>query len=192
MANKYYIELDSLRTDSYALGIQVLEDDFVPDFMVALWRGGAPIGCYMHEVFKYLGYPVDHIAIRTSRYTGIDTVSESVAVHNLGYLTERVIPTSKILLVDDVFDSGKSIQAVLDTFKQRFGDKCPLDIRVATVYYKPSRNKSELVPQYVIHETNDWIVFPHELEEMSIEEIAKHRGGKTAVAIQKFLDSKNK
>lgn len=188
MASKYYIELDSLRTDSYALGIKVLEDGFVPDFMIALWRGGAPIGCYMHELFKYLKYSVDHIAIRTSRYTGIDTVSESVGVHNLGYLQERVTPTSKLLLVDDVFDSGKSIQAVLDTFKERFGDQCPVDIRIATVYYKPIRNKSGLVPQYFIHETNDWIVFPHELEDMSLEEIAKHRSDRIAIAIQKFVD----
>jgi hypoxanthine phosphoribosyltransferase len=188
MTHKYYIELDSLRADSYALGIKILDDDFVPDFMIALWRGGAPIGCYIHEIFKYLGRSVDHIAIRTSRYTGIDTVSDAVAVHNLGYLNERVTPQSKLLLVDDVFDSGKSIQAVLDTFKERFGDKCPVDIRIATVYYKPIRNKSGIYPHYFIHETNDWIVFPHELEDMSLEEIAKHRGNKVALAIQKFLN----
>jgi uncharacterized protein len=184
---KYFIDVNALREDSFVLGTKIVADGFIPDFMVALWRGGAPIACCIHEVFKYLGHNVDHIAIRTSRYTGIDSVAESVAVHNLGYLQERVTSSSKILLVDDVFDSGKSLQAVLDTFKERFGINCPTDVRIATVYYKPQRNKTALIPQYSIHETNDWIVFPHELEDMTLQEIEQHRGARVANALKKLL-----
>jgi hypothetical protein len=65
--------------------------------------GGAPIGCYVHELLKYKGMwscgsaiwlnfckgvPTDHIAIRTSRFTGIEESNEEVIVHNLSYLKE--------------------------------------------------------------------------------------------------------
>lgn len=183
--NKFFIPSDELRHDSYLLAAKIIDDDFIPDFLVALWRGGAPIGCHIHEYFKYLNHPTDHIAIRTSRYTGIDTVSESVAVHNLGYLEERVTKESKILLIDDVFDSGKSIEAVLLAFKEHFGDQYPSNIRIATVYYKAERNTSSLVPDYYIHQTKQWIVFPHELEDMTFEEIAEHRGPAIASALKR-------
>lgn len=69
-------------------------------------EGGATIGICMHEYFKYLDMDTDHIAIRTSRYTGIDTHESNIQVHNLGYLVERLNKDSRVLLVDDVYDSG--------------------------------------------------------------------------------------
>ncbi len=173
---KHYITPDSLRSDSYKLAMNCVLDGFKPDIMVALWRGGAPVGCYMHEYFKLVfptGNTVDHIAIRTSRYTGIDTTHEGteVQVHQLGYLEDRLNSESKVLLVDDVFDTGISMTAVFNQLAQRLGPKMPKDIRVATVYYKPTRNQTTRVPNYYINETTQWIVFPHELEGMSLEEI---------------------
>jgi hypoxanthine phosphoribosyltransferase len=50
---KCYITPDQLRRDSYALGAQVVRSGFKPQFMVALWRGGAPIGCFVHELLKW-------------------------------------------------------------------------------------------------------------------------------------------
>lgn len=188
---KYFISPENLRYDSYVLAAKVVDDGFIPDFLVALWRGGTPIGCCIHEYFKYLNYSVDHISIRTSRYTGVDQATDYVAVHNLGYLSQRVKKTSTILIVDDVFDSGRSIEAVLEAFKERFGENYPNDIRIATVYYKPQRNKSILKPNYYIHETNQWIVFPHELEEMTLEEISINRGVKIAELIDKHLLLRN-
>ena len=94
---KLFITPDILRKDSYKLASNVIADNFRPDYMVAVWRGGAPIGCFVHEYLKYFNFQTDHIAIRTSRYSGIDTAHSNVTVHNLGYLTERVNKDSKIL-----------------------------------------------------------------------------------------------
>lgn len=41
---KLFVTPDSIRTDSYKLASKVVDDNFRPDFMVALWRGGSHIG----------------------------------------------------------------------------------------------------------------------------------------------------
>ena len=177
---KLFVTPDSLRTNSYILASKVVKDDFKPDFLVAIWRGGAPIGICVHEFLKYKNINTDHIAIRTSRYTGIDETSTNIGVHNLGYLTERLKPDSKVLLVDDVYDSGRSIEAIFEELKKKCGDQMPIDIRTATIYYKPTRNETGKVPEYYVEESTEWIVFPHELEGLSLEEVAVAKGQEVA------------
>jgi|SRR5579872_5022969 len=188
MANtpvKQYISPNALRLDSFELAAQVVKSGFKPDFLVAFWRGGAPIGCYVHEFLKICGIHADHIAIRTSRYTGIDQVSDGkIEVHNLGYLEERLNSNSKVLVIDDVWDSGKSIQAFKSALHDKLGDKCPKDIRVATIHFKPKRNKTDQKPDYFVHETDAWLVYPHELEGLSMEEIKQFFGTEVADLIK--------
>jgi len=76
-----------------------------------------------------------------------------------------------LLLVDDVFDSGRSIKAILDTLNDRARKNIPHDVRVAMPWYKPERNIIDIVPDYYIHETDDWLVFPHEMDGLTEEEI---------------------
>lgn len=173
---KNYISPSDLRSDSFKLAAKIYQDGFRPDFMVALWRGGSSIGCCVHEFLKYLDVHPDHISIRTSRYTGIDTTSQIVSVHNLGYLLEKLTPESKVAIVDDVYDSGLTFEAVINTLREKLGDNMPKDIRIATVHYKPTRNKTTKVPDYYITETDDWLVYPHELEGLTLEEVDEHFG----------------
>lgn len=177
--SKVYISPDQLRLDSIKLGLQVVQNGFKPTFMVALWRGGCPVGCIVHELLKWKGLTVDHIAIRTSRYTGIDKVGDGeVVVHSTSYLVETLKPNDSILLVDDVWDSGTTIVAFIKKLKESL--TFPVDIRFATLYYKPSRNKTVLVPHYYVHESNDWLVFPHELEGMDLAEVELAMGKEIA------------
>ena len=185
---KHYVSPDSLRMRSFELAGKIIKDGYKPDFIVALWRGGSAIGCYVHEFLKYFNINADHIAIRTSRYTGIDQVSEEISVHNLGYLTERLKENSKVLLVDDVYDSGLSVEAVLNSLKEKLDCKMPKDIRTATIYFKPKRNKTAKVPEYYLYESDEWIVFPHELEGLNLEEIYTEFGLEIGTLISKFLE----
>lgn len=175
--SKLYVEPNELRIDSFQLGKMVIVDGFRPDFMIALWRGGAPIGCYVQELLKYCNINTDHIAIRTSKYCGVDQSNSNVVVHNLKYLTERLKKDSKVLIVDDIYDTGLSVAAVFDALKEQMSSEhFPEDIRVATVFYKPTRNKTERVPNYFVHDTDRWVVFPHEIEGMDIAEIENVMG----------------
>ena len=49
------------------------------------------------------------------------------------------------------------------------------EIRIATPYYKPGNNRTERTPDYFVHETDQWLVFPHELDGLSMEEIATNK-----------------
>ena len=49
------------------------------------------------------------------------------------------------------------------------------EIRIATPYYKPANNKTERVPDYYVHETDDWLVFPHELDGLTTDEIRSNK-----------------
>lgn len=178
---KHFTTPEQLRLDSFKLGAQVLKDGFQPDFMVALWRGGSSIGCYVHELLNYiLPYKVDHIAIRTSKYTGIDKSTSTVQVHNLGYLVERLQAHHKVLIVDDIYDTGLSIQAFFETLQEKLENNMPTDIRVATVDFKLERNRTTRIPNYYVNVTNKWQVYPHELEGLTLEEIRDNYGNEIA------------
>lgn len=171
--SKVFISSSSLLQDSFKVASQVFEDGFRPDFIVGIWRGGAPIGIAVQEFFEYKEAPTDHIAVRTSSYYGINKQSKEIKVHGLHYLVENANATDKLLIVDDVFDSGRSIEALINQINSLMRLNAPKEIRIATPYYKPKNNKtkSNLVPDYYVHESADWLVFPHELSGLTKEEI---------------------
>ena len=175
--SKYYISADDLLLDSYKLGIKIFDSGFKPDFIVGVWRGGTPVGISVQEVLEYLGSPSDHIAIRTSSYYGIGKQNKEVKVHGLDYIIDNINYEDQLLLVDDVFDSGSSIQAIVDTLHKKSRRNTPKDIRIATPWYKPDNNKTDRVPDYYLHETDEWLVFPHELQGLTEEEIFENKPG---------------
>jgi uncharacterized protein len=175
MSEKLFVSAESLLRDSMELAMRIVRSGFRPTFLVALWRGGAPIGIAVQEVLEYHGIPTDHVAIRTSTYTGIDERSDSVRVHAVDYLVSRLTFEDRLLLIDDVFDSGKSLEAVLEELERRCRRNLPDSIRIATVYYKPSRNRTALVPDYFVRQTAKWLVFPHEIRGLTREEILTHK-----------------
>ena len=61
----------------------------------------------------------------------------------------------------------------LDAIKNLSRRNAPEVIRTATVYYKPSMAKVDFVPDYYIHETDKWLVFPHEIDGLTKEEIVQ-------------------
>lgn len=170
-----YIGAQQLLEDAFELGARVLESRFRPSFIVAIWRGGAPIGIAVQELLDYFGVESDHIAIRTSSYSGIDGRSQEVRVHGLNYLLKNIDQEDRLLIVDDVFDTGRTIESVIETLREKARRNAPQEIRVAVPFYKPSRNLTARVPDYYLHETEEWIKFPHSLEGLTAEEIARHR-----------------
>lgn len=173
MIEKTYISANKLLDDSFRLARRVLESGFQPTHIVGVWRGGAPVGIAVQEYLEFKGVATDHIAIRTSSYTGIDQQAKEVRVYGEGYLVDTLNAGDRVLIVDDVFDSGRSIEAILRTLDLKLRRNLPADIRIATVYFKPARNQTSLKPDYFIHECDDWLVFPHELCGLDADEIAR-------------------
>jgi hypoxanthine phosphoribosyltransferase len=175
MAEKQYITAQGLLEDSFRLGLQVLRSGFKPDFIVGIWRGGTPVGIAVQELLENQGLRSDHIAIRTSSYEGIEQRRRRILVHGLNYIVQNASAEHCLLIVDDVYDTGLSIQAIIDSLAARSRRNTPHDIRVATVYFKPGNNRTRRRPDYYIHETDKWLVFPHELNGLTVEEIARHK-----------------
>ena len=52
----------------------------------------------------------------------------------------------------------------------------PKDIKIATIHYKPEKRVTHFAPDYYLIQTDSWIVYPHELEGLTLEEIRKEMG----------------
>ncbi|MCP3664852.1 MAG: hypoxanthine phosphoribosyltransferase [Gammaproteobacteria bacterium] len=177
MSGKIYLSADQLLLDSFQLGIDIIKSGFKPDFIVGVWRGGTPVGIAVQEILDYLEVKTDHIAIRTSSYTGIGTRDKEVRVHGLSYLIRNINHNDSLLIVDDVFDTGLSVKAVIETLKMKTRRNTPKDIRIATPWFKPANNKTDLIPDFYIHKTDQWLVFPHELDGLRLDEIISNKSG---------------
>ena len=172
--DKTVLSAQDLLEDSFRLGVKVLESGFEPTLIVAIWRGGAPVGMALQEVLEYCGVESDHIAIRTSSYLGVDERGE-VAIHGLNYIIKKIRHDDRVLIVDDVFDTGNTIKAVVDEIRRRARGNTPEEIRVAVPWFKPSRNETDMVPDFYLRETAEWLVFPHELDALTPAEMLEAR-----------------
>lgn len=172
--DKTYITAESLLTDAFRLALDIVESRYRPDFIVGVWRGGTPIGIAVQEMLSYLGIETDHIAIRSSSYTGIGTRSKEIRVHGLGYLEEKLRSNHSLLLVDDVFDTGLSLKKIIEELQSRCAANMP-EVKIATPYYKPSNNQTTIKPDFYLYESNAWLVFPHEMNGLDIEELMNNK-----------------
>ena len=171
---KTFIQADQLLEDSFKLAWNVYESGFRPNYIVGVWRGGAPIGIAVQELLEVLGVPSDHIAIRTSHYSGIDQKHANVKVYGLNYVIRQLESEDSLLIVDDVHDTGLSIQQIINDLKTACKKNTP-QIKIATPYYKPTKNKTDRKPDFYLHETDEWLVFPHELDGLTIDEIKENK-----------------
>jgi len=177
--NKRFIRADDLLRDSFRLAANIHAAGFEPDFLVGLWRGGSAVGIAVQEGLEYFGTPTDHIAIRTSysgahRYSEMVNKADEIRVHGLQYLLENLCSHHSMLIVDDVYSTGSSVKAVIDQLARKTRRNLPGDIRVASVWYRPTP-RTLRTPDYFVHETDDWLVLPYELSGQSLEELRENR-----------------
>jgi uncharacterized protein len=179
--NKQFISATTLLQYAFRLADQIYLSGFRPHFIVGVWRGGAPVGIAVQEYLDYRGIVSDHIAIRTAAYTGIDQIEKNVSVFGLNYVIDRVHADTQLLIVDDVFDSGRSLKAIIDQIRLKASENTPNIIKTACPWYKPKRNKTSLTPDFYIEETDAWLVLPHEFKGLTPEEIKE---GKDPILVE--------
>ena len=172
--------------DGFRLGRQIFESGFRPTFIVGLWRGGSAVGIVVQECLATLGVDTDHISLRTS-YRGredyqaqLRSRDSNIRVHGRQYLLENLNQSDKLLIVDDVFSSGRHTQAVIDSLARALKRNMPSDVRVAAPWWRQS-GSGELFeagdpkPDFFLHTTADWLVLPYELTGVSLDEIREHK-----------------
>jgi len=176
---KHFVAANDLLRDSFQLAANVYNAGFRPDFLVGLWRGGSAVGIAVQEGLEHLGVKTDHIAIRTSysgaaHYPEMVSKADNIRVHGLQYLLENLCSHHSMLIVDDVYSTGSSVNAVINQLSRKTRRNLPQDIRIAAVWHRPNEQATR-TPDYYIHETNNWLVLPYELSGYSIEELKSHR-----------------
>lgn len=172
---KKYINAQTLLDDSLELALKIAENGFKPDLIVGIWRGGTPVAIAIHEVLEFIGINSDHFAVRTMSYTSIGK-RHKTQIDGLEYIQKNLNKIQSILLVDDVFDTGLSIKQLIDELESLFKQNVP-EIRVATPYFKPESNQTTRRPDFFLHESSHWLVFPHELLGLSNREILEEKPG---------------
>jgi hypoxanthine phosphoribosyltransferase len=140
------------------LAEKIKKDRFKPDLIVGVSRGGWPPARVLSDL-------MDNPNLANARagfYLGVaETKGEPV-------LTQPVstsVAGKKVLIVDEVADTGKSLKLVKEHIIEEGAEK----VKVVTVYYKPW---SIFKPDYYERETCSWIVFPWEIKE-TIQKIVK-------------------
>lgn len=144
------MELISMSWEEVEEAITALADaikrEFDPDVIVGIARGGLIPAVRLSHL---LGDKLLRV-IQVEYYKGVNLHLKKPKL----YADIKRI-SGKVLVVDDVTDTGTSLEFVLKHLKRK-GVK---EIRVATIAYKP---KSRFKPDYYTFETDKWIVFPWE------------------------------
>ena len=140
------------------LAEKIRKNNFKPDIIVGVSRGGWPPARVMSDL---LDNP-NLANVRAEFYLG---VAETKGEPTLTQPVSMTIAGKKVLVVDEVADTGKSLKLV----KEHIIEKGATEVKIATVYYKPW---SIVKPDYYERETSKWIVFPWEIKE-TVRKIVK-------------------
>ena len=162
---------------------RIVKDGYMPDIILGISRGGWIPARLLSDMFEasYLleGKKLSSIlaTMQIIFYTSIaETHSKPVISQDVGV----DIFEKKILLIDDLADTGESLQCALDYLDL----KQPQAIKIATLLSKPW---SKISPDYYAEETTEWVVFPHEFYEFMCERTISEKLDKT-VAWAKFIE----
>lgn len=163
---KKHLTADAFLADSWRLAAKVRASGWRPDVLIALWRGGAAVGVAVHEFLKASGWDVRHFPLKCKSYTGIGRNGEvefTFGDETFGSLGRG----ERVLVVDDVFDSGRTAEAV----KRRI-EAVGAEMKIATVYWKRENNETSLSPDFFVADPGgEWLVFPHEIDGLDAGEI---------------------
>ena len=182
---KEFLPYDKVRNDALKLAHQIHKDDFIPDVIYVSLRGGAYMANVISEYFKIARKdfrPVLYVAVIARSYSDIRQ-RDRIMVDGWTYSPEHLRPGDKILLVDDIFDSGKTINYLVEVLLEKGIPR--KDIKVAVHDYKYFTYYEEQLPiqpdyfcrKFTITKPEEdlWIHYmSHELIGLSQQELEEH------------------
>lgn len=163
---KTFITADSLFTDSFKLARMIYDSGYKPDVILVLWRGGTPVGIVVHEFLLLKGIKSYHTAIKAESYTGIGRRKRPV-IDNLKMIIKNIKRNAHVLVIDDIFDTGKTMDCVRKALRCK-----TKNLKTAALYLRGD-TRSLFLPDFYMRKTFNWIVFPHELIDLTKQEIKK-------------------
>ena len=185
---KEFLEYDTVRNNALKLANKIYKDGFIPDVIYCSLRGGAYMANIISEYFKILSkvhkfHPVLYAGVVARSYSDVAQHTK-VFIDGWTYPPENLRPGDKILLIDDIFDSGRTINCLVETLMNSRGIPRE-DIKVVVHDYKYFTYYKEQLPiqpdyycrKFEINspDENRWIHYmSHELVGLSKKELEEY------------------
>lgn len=186
--NKEFIQFDSIRDNALQLAARIHNEGFVPDVIYVSLRGGAYLGNVISEYFKmvrrHARRPVFYAAVVARSYSDIRQ-QERIMIDGWTYSPEHLRSGDRVLLVDDIFDSGRTVNYLVEVILEHGIPR--EDVKVAVHDYKVRSFKPDIMPikpDYYCRrhdiegpEDDAWLHYmSHELVGLTEEEVHAHYG----------------
>jgi hypoxanthine phosphoribosyltransferase len=184
---KQFLPYTVVRNNALKLAYRIYRDGFIPDVIYVSLRGGAYLGNVISEYFKILrprqeGRPVYYAAVVARSYTGVAEADE-IKVEGWTYNPEYLRIGDRVLLVDDIFDTGKTVNHLTRIILEKGIPR--EDIKVAVHDYKYFTGKPRQLPvqpdywcrKFDLSDSDEdmWIHYmSHELVGLNPEELEKY------------------
>lgn len=164
-----FVDSERILNDSFALGRKIYETGFIPTHAVSLWRGGTPVGLGVGEYFRLKGHFINHTTFATASYTGVNSQSE-IIIKGLEHLIKVIAKEDKLLIIDDIYDSGNTIEAVIEAINNTARANSPEKIKVACIHYK-KKKRSFHRDVLTLRDIDEgiWLNYPHEISDLYME-----------------------
>ena len=133
---KDFLPYDTVRNNALNLAHEIHQDGFIPDVIYILLRGGAYIGNVVSEYFKIIktnGRPVFYAAVVARSYTDIRQ-QDRIMVDGWTYAPEYLRNGDRVLLVDDIYDTGRTVNHLSEIIMEKGIPR--QDLKVAVHDYK--------------------------------------------------------
>lgn len=138
-----FYSYDEFAIDAKKMAKQI-KDEFDPEVILAVARGGLTLGHSLAVALENRNL----FTLNSIHYEDTNKL-DTIQIFNVPDLSKY----TKILLVDDIIDSGESMVEIKRELLKRYSN---LDIKIATVFYK---EKALLLPEFKVKEAHDWVEF---------------------------------
>lgn len=182
---KEFISYNQVRNNALKLAHRIHLDGFIPDIIYVSLRGGAYLGNVMSEYFKAVrsdARPVFYAAVVARSYSDVH-MQDCVRVDGWTYSPEYLRNGDKVLLVDDIYDTGRTVHHLASVILEKGVPRH--DLKIAVHDYKVVDYRGEqpaIKPDYWCRrhdiKTPDddvWIHYmSHELVGLTAEELKEY------------------
>ncbi len=201
MVPKEFLSYRQVRNNALKLAHRIHREGFLPDVIYVSLRGGAYLGNVISEYFKVVRKterPVFYAAVVARSYQDIFS-RDRVMVDGWTYSPEYLRSGDRVLLVDDIFDSGRTINHLVEIILEQGIPRTDVRIAVHDYKHRPDTNADlPIHPDYYCRRidvndgaTDSWIHYlSHELVGLTVAEIQNQYGEDPEVAqiLQEILE----
>jgi hypoxanthine phosphoribosyltransferase len=186
---KEFLPYDTVRNNTLKMARQIYRDGFIPDVIYVSLRGGAYLGNVISEYFKILRkgdktgeHPVYYAAVVARSYSDVAS-QDKITVEGWTYDPAHLRTGDRVLLVDDIFDTGRTINHLAEIILEKGIPRH--DLKVAVHDYKYFYDKPQQLPiqpdyycrKHELSLTDEprWTHYlSHELVGLTEEELEEH------------------